>query len=92
MDEKFYRKGIVFDPQLSQQYDRFHVIGQPGWRFCDKCWGIFFNGDPNIKGHSPAGGAHHAQGFQFVLPQRRFPNPSRSIPLRFLHRKRESLL
>ncbi|PGV68994.1 hypothetical protein [Bacillus cereus] len=68
MSEEFYRKGIASDPQLSQQYDRFRLIGQPGWRFCDKCWGLFFNGDPKIKGHCPAGGAHHALGFVFYLP------------------------
>jgi hypothetical protein len=42
--------------------------GQPGWRFCDKCFGMFFNGDPNIKGRCPAGDVHHAQGFVFYLP------------------------
>lgn len=44
--------------------------GQPAWRFCDKCFGMFFNGDPdsNRKGRCPAGGMHTAQGFVFYLP------------------------
>ncbi|KJE23098.1 hypothetical protein FF36_02526 [Frankia torreyi] len=44
------------------------TVGQPGWRFCDKCFGLFFNGDPVNKGRCPAGDAHRAQGFLFVLP------------------------
>ncbi len=55
------------------------TVGQPGWRFCDKCFGMFFNGDPAKKGHCPAGDAHHAQGFLFVLPHRPFPNPSTKL-------------
>jgi len=44
--------------------------GQPAWRFCDKCFGMFFNGDPdpNRRGRCPAGDVHHAQGFVFYLP------------------------
>ena len=43
---------------------------QFGWRFCDKCFGMFFNGDPDParKGVCPGGGMHHAQGFVFRLP------------------------
>ena len=39
---------------------------QSEWRFCDKCTGMFFNGY-STKGHCPAGGAHHASGFDFFL-------------------------
>jgi hypothetical protein len=42
--------------------------GQPGWRFCDKCFGMFFNDKPDFKGRCPAGDQHRAQGFPFVLP------------------------
>jgi hypothetical protein len=42
--------------------------GQPGWRFCHKCFGMFFNGDPERKGRCPAGDRHDAQGFVFYLP------------------------
>jgi hypothetical protein len=57
------------------------TAGQPGWRFCDKCFGMFFNGDPNRKGRCPADGdIHRAQGdFLFVLPHRAFPSPSITI-------------
>ena len=40
---------------------------QSSWRFCNKCNAIFFNGYPS-KGRCPAGGAHVAQGYEFVLP------------------------
>lgn len=32
---------------------------QPGWRFCQKCYGLFFDGYPNNKGLCAGGGAHH---------------------------------
>jgi hypothetical protein len=41
---------------------------QPGWRYCQKCQCLFFDGFPN-KGVCTAGGNHSAQGFNFVLPQ-----------------------
>ncbi|MGG0791271.1 hypothetical protein ABE132_21730 [Peribacillus simplex] len=68
MSEEFYRKGIASDLQPWQQYGRFRLIGQPGWRFCDKCWGLFFNGTLYTSGRCPAGGAHDAHGFVFYLP------------------------
>jgi len=40
---------------------------QEGWRFCRKCQAMFFDGYPG-KGVCPAGGAHAAEGFNFVLP------------------------
>src|ERR1017187_3306779 len=40
---------------------------QPDWRFCNKCEVMFFNGYGN-KGRCAAGGAHVAQGYNFVLP------------------------
>jgi hypothetical protein len=40
---------------------------QVDWRFCDKCFAMFFDGSPN-KGTCPAGGGHNAQGFLFALP------------------------
>jgi hypothetical protein len=42
--------------------------GQGQWRFCDKCFAMFFDGDPNRKGVCDAGGGHQSQGFLFVLP------------------------
>lgn len=40
---------------------------QRDWRFCQKCFSMFFDGYPD-KGRCPAGGTHQAQGFNFVLP------------------------
>src|SRR5215813_564080 len=45
---------------------------QYDWRFCNKCMSMFWDGNPN-KGRCPAGGGHHAQGFNFHLP---FRHPS----------------
>jgi hypothetical protein len=36
------------------------------WRFCDKCYTMFFDGYPDKK-KCPAGGGHAAQGFMFGL-------------------------
>jgi hypothetical protein len=40
---------------------------QNQWRFCNKCFAMFYNGYP-AKGVCPAGAAHVAQGYDFVLP------------------------
>lgn len=40
---------------------------QAGWRFCGKCHGVYFDGDPD-KGRCPGGGGHAAVGWNFVLP------------------------
>jgi hypothetical protein len=40
---------------------------QPDWRFCDKCFAMFFDAAAT-KGVCPRGEGHHAQGFPFVLP------------------------
>jgi len=41
--------------------------GQPEWRYCGKCYSMFFDGFQD-KGRCAAGGAHQAIGFRFVLP------------------------
>jgi hypothetical protein len=43
-------------------------MAQDKWRFCGKCSRIFFDGADH-KGAFAAGGAHEAQGFNFVLPR-----------------------
>ena len=41
---------------------------QRDWRFCYKCFSMFYNGDPQgRKGVCAAGGAHQPQGFNFFL-------------------------
>ena len=43
---------------------------QTEWRFCRKCYAMFYDGYEK-KGTCPAGGAHFAQGYGFVLPHER---------------------
>jgi hypothetical protein len=67
--------------------------GQPAWRFCDKCFGMFYNGNASNKGVCPKDGqAHHAQdqSFLFVLPHRDFPHPS--ISLRIVGNRRSVVI
>ncbi|MFD4904320.1 hypothetical protein [Kitasatospora purpeofusca] len=40
---------------------------QHNWRFCTKCYGMFFWGYAD-NGRCPAGNAHAAAGYDFVLP------------------------
>ncbi|MFJ3902882.1 hypothetical protein [Streptomyces sp. NPDC090025] len=40
---------------------------QDAWRFCTKCYTLYYWGYPT-DGVCPAGGAHSAQGFNFILP------------------------
>ena len=40
---------------------------QPGWRFCHKCFALFFDGWPENKGVCPNGGGHEAEGLHFIL-------------------------
>lgn len=51
---------------------------QPGWRGCNKCSALFFDGfQDNPNNRCPAGGSHVPQGFSFVLPH--FITPSVSL-------------
>lgn len=40
---------------------------QPNWRFCYKCYMLFFDGS-SFKGVCPAGGGHAAAGYNFAIP------------------------
>lgn len=58
-------------PQQSYNFVLHHdtstnLGSQNNWRGCNKCSGMFYDGYPT-KGHCPAGGAHVAQGYNFVL-------------------------
>ncbi|MFC0431843.1 hypothetical protein [Kutzneria buriramensis] len=46
---------------------------QNQWRFCQKCYGLFFWGYPT-NGVCPAGADHSAQGFNFTLSYDVAPN------------------
>ena len=39
---------------------------QDNWRFCTRCYGLFFDGYAD-KGKCPAGGGHTAQGYNFYM-------------------------
>jgi hypothetical protein len=62
--------GLPFEPTA--------VPGQPDWRFCGKCRGLFWDGDPAFKGSCPKDGVHVAAGWRFVLP---FELPSEPTPV-----------
>lgn len=46
------------------------AIAQNNWRFCGRCFAMFFDGFPT-KGVCAAGGSHEAAGYNFVLPHTR---------------------
>ena len=54
-------------PPVVVHFPRVEIVGQPGWRFCNKCHAIFYDGFPTTKGICPAGGGHVPQGYNFVL-------------------------
>ena len=56
-----YDSAKSHDPAQPRQFD---------WRFCPKCFSMFWDGDPNNKGNCPAGGGHVAQGLMFGLPHK----------------------
>lgn len=41
-------------------------IPQTDWRYCNKCYGLFYDGYPD-KGQCPGGGGHEAIGYHFWL-------------------------
>lgn len=44
-----------------------NATNDAGWRFCSKCYAMFWDATQQ-KGKCPAGGGHSAQGYKFVLP------------------------
>ncbi|MEU4212305.1 hypothetical protein AB0F13_20290 [Streptomyces sp. NPDC026206] len=47
--------------------DAARVAGQRNWRFCTKCYGMFYYGYPQ-NGVCPAGGSHSQAGYDFDIP------------------------
>jgi hypothetical protein len=45
-----------------------YSIGQPDWRFCDKCYSLFWNGDGSAGICSRDFAPHEAAGFNFQVP------------------------
>ncbi|MFI8438815.1 hypothetical protein ACIGJO_34820 [Streptomyces sp. NPDC079020] len=43
------------------------LTSQTNWRYCNKCFGLWFNGNPT-NGVCPAGGSHTSVGsFNYLL-------------------------
>jgi hypothetical protein len=57
--------GLVAAPAVASA-DVSIQANQSQWRFCEKCYGMFYNGR-SWSGACPAGGGHRAQGFNFNL-------------------------
>ncbi|MFD4635095.1 hypothetical protein ACFVYR_36610 [Streptomyces sp. NPDC058284] len=53
--------------QESLQNPRSAQASQSDWRFCTKCFGLFFRGYPS-DGACPGGGGHDSAGYNFNLP------------------------
>jgi hypothetical protein len=50
-----------------------HDIGEPpgtqaAWRFCVRCYALYFDGWQTNKGICPAGSGHAAAGYNFAIP------------------------
>lgn len=58
--------GVGLD--FSVPFEPTSVQGQPQWRFCQGCAGLFWSGDPATTGTCPAGGTHVPAGWRFVVP------------------------
>lgn len=74
----YQASGHVADPTF--QYALPHDVSessrtQAGWRFCNKCFSLFFDGHPS-KGCCQAGSGHVAQGYSFALPYAKRSGPS----------------
>lgn len=62
-----YWYGFFFDESYSRKIPPA-LCGEVNWRWCPKCEGLFWDGDPN-KGKCPAGGNHAAGGVRnYILP------------------------
>lgn len=48
------------------------------WRFCSKCFCMYWDGNATNKGRCPAGGGHAAYGFMFGLPHDNAANPGQA--------------
>ena len=75
-----HAQGFLFTPHYDDAAPETGTI-QYNWRFCQKCWAMFYNGGP--RGRCPNGGAHVAQGFNFGLDHAGSGPPSSQTEWRF---------
>jgi hypothetical protein len=73
-------QGFVFTPHYDDSAPRQPDV-QYDWRFCSKCFGMFYNG--STRGRCPSGGPHVAQGFNFGLNHAASVPPSTQTQWRF---------
>jgi prepilin-type processing-associated H-X9-DG protein len=66
-EKEGYNFALEHDQAGRMRYQKAGQLAQPAWRYCEKCQSLFFDGF-QTKGVCPAGGAHSAQGYEFVLP------------------------
>jgi len=74
-------QGFAFFPHYDDSEPNEPNI-QYGWRFCSKCFAMFYNGGSS-KGRCPVSGSHVAQGFDFGLNHAADAPPSFQTQWRF---------
>ena len=73
-------QGFLFTPHYDDAAPGQAYV-QYDWRFCSKCFGMFYNG--STRGRCPSGGPHVAQGFNFGLNYAPSPPPYTQPQWRF---------
>lgn len=61
------------------------VLPQASWRFCNKCYSMFYNGYQE-KGACPGKGQHEAAGYNFILPHDVAATPTTQASWRYCNK------
>ena len=75
-----HAQGLLFTPHYDDATTAQPSV-QYNWRFCSKCFAMFYNG--STQGRCPSGGVHVAQGFNFGLNHAAAAPPSSQTEWRF---------
>ena len=75
-----HAQGLLFAPHYDDATPAQPSV-QYNWRFCSKCFAMFYNG--SAQGRCPSGGVHVAQGFNFGLNHAAPAPPSSQTEWRF---------
>lgn len=83
-------KGFLTDKDiqgLRQVYGtrNMRTKNQNSWRFCDKCFNLFYDGYAN-KGFCPTGGGHRASGNNYFIPYDTPETPKAQANWRFCNK------